>query len=208
MEERTFHKRQAVSPILTPGTFMENSSPLFRRQSFEIVYRKLALPVMKFLVKRMGGDQQAAEEVFARTIAAAWAGWHSFRHKSSYFTWICRIGLNKIADYYRDQVNDNSRWVLPVLENLAYSDPGQLSPLEKLELAELRAALRECLNLLPEDKRRLLQFRYWREMSIKEIAKITGSSDRAVEGKIYRAKQILKEILHAKHPEVCETFVH
>ena len=48
-----------------------------------------------------------------------------------------------------------------------------------------------------------MQFRFWREMTIKEISKITGSSERAVEGKIYRAKKILKKILHTKYPEVC-----
>jgi len=162
----------------------------------------LALPVLKFIVKKMGGDQTVAEEVFARTISAAWEGWHTFRHKSTYFTWICKIGLNKIADYYRDQVNDNSRWVLPVLENLSYADPDQLTPLEKLELAELRASLRECLNLLPDDKRRLLQFRYWREFSIKRIAVLTGSSERGVEGKIYRAKKLLKSILLRRRPDI------
>ena len=160
----------------------------------------LALPVLKFIVKKMGGDQTAAEEVFARTISAAWEGWHNFRHKSSYFTWICRIALNKIADYYRDQVNDNSCWVLPVLENIAQSDSGKLDPYEKASLTELQAAMSECLDLLPDEKRRLLQFRFWREMTIKEIASLTGSTERAVEGKIYRAKKILKVILQQKHP--------
>jgi len=136
---------------------------LFRHESFETVYRRLALPLLKFLVKRMGGDQAAAEEVFARTISAAWESWHSFRHKSSYFTWVCRIALNKIADYYRDQVNDNSRWVLPVLENIAQADTGNLDPYERASLSELRLAMAECLDLLPEEKRKLLQFRYWRE---------------------------------------------
>lgn len=173
---------------------------LFRHESFEIVYRRLALPLLKFLVKRMGGDQSAAEEVFARTISAAWEGWHNFRHKSSYFTWICRIGLNKIADYYRDQVNDNSRWVLPVLEDIAQADTGKLDPYERAALSELRAAMKECLDLLPDDKRKLLQFRYWREMTIKEIAHLTGSSERAVEGKIYRAKRLLKSILQRRYP--------
>lgn len=157
---------------------------------------------MKFLVKRMGGDQQAAEEVFARTISAAWEGWHTFRHKSSYFTWICRIGLNKIADYYRDQVNDNSRWVLPALEKFAEVDTKELTPLEKLSLAELRAAMRECLSLLPDESRNLLQFRFWRAMSIKEIAALTGLSERAVEGKIYRAKRLLKRLFMLHHPSM------
>lgn len=181
------------------------SSPslhLFRHQSFELVYRTLALPLMKFLVKRMGGDQRAAEEVFARTISAGWEGWNTFRHKSSYFTWLCRIGLNKIADYYRDQVNDNSRWVAPVLEKLAESDTKELTPLEKLSLAELRAAMRKCLEILPEESRKLLQFRFWHDMTIKEIAELTGTSERAVEGKIYRAKQVLKRVLAERHPEL------
>ncbi|MEK7111524.1 MAG: sigma-70 family RNA polymerase sigma factor [Patescibacteria group bacterium] len=175
----------------------------FQHQSFEAIYRLLALPVLKFIVKKMGGDQEAAEEIFGRTISAAWGGWHKFRHKSSYFTWICRIALNKIADYYRDQVNDNSRWVLPILEDIAQADTGELDPYERASLSELRMAMRECLNLLPKEKRKLLQFRFWREMTIKEISKITGSSERAVEGKIYRAKKILKKILHTKYPEVC-----
>lgn len=179
---------------------------LFRHQSFETIYRLLALPVLKFIVKKMGGDQKAAEEVFARTISAAWEGWYKFRHKSSYFTWICRIALNKIADYYRDQVNDNSRWVLPVLENIAAGDTDQLDPYERASLSELRAAMRECLNLLPEEKRKLLQFRFWREMTIKEIASITGSSERAVEGKIYRAKKVLKSILQYKYPAISLRF--
>lgn len=186
---------------------MEKTTRLFQHQSFETIYRLLALPVLKFIVKKMGGDQAAAEEVFGKTISAAWEGWHKFRHKSSYFTWICRIALNKIADYYRDQVNDNSRWVLPVLENIASADTDQLDPYERASLSELRAAMRECLDLLPDEKRKLLQFRFWREMTIKEIASFTGSSERAVEGKIYRAKKVLKTILQRKHPEVCETIV-
>jgi len=179
---------------------MGKTTRLFNHQSFEVIYRLLALPVLKFIVKKMGGDQIAAEEVFARTISAAWEGWHSFRHKSSYFTWICRIALNKIADYYRDQVNDNSRWVLPLLEDIAQADTGKLDPYERVALSELRKAMAECLDLLPDEKRKLLQFRFWREMSIREIAALTGSSERAVEGKIYRAKKILKVILQRKHP--------
>ena len=130
---------------------------LFKHQSFETIYRFLALPVLKFIVKKMGGNQAAAEEVFGRTISAAWEGWHNFRHKSSYFTWICRIALNKIADYYRDQVNDNSRWVLPVLENIASADTGNLDPYERASLAELRSAMRECLDLLPDEKRKIFK---------------------------------------------------
>ena len=150
----------------------------------------------------MSGDSQAAEEVFARTWSAAWQGFSQFRHKSSYFTWICRIGLNKIADYWHDQINDNSRWVAPLLKEWGTGDTRSLSPEEKMTLAELRASLRECMNLLPDNKRRLLQFHYWYDLTLKEIATKLGVSERAVEGRLYRAKKVLKKILHTEHPEL------
>lgn len=171
-------------------------------EPFEVVYRKLKLPLTKFLHTRMRGDQHGVEEVFSRTMAAAWEGWHNFRHKSSYFTWICRIGLNKVADYYRGQVNDNSRWVAPFIEELASGDANELTPLERLSLAELRVSFRECLNLLPSRMRELLQFRYWHDLTLREIAKKLGTSERAIEGQLYRAKKVLKQVLAEKHPEL------
>lgn len=193
--------------ILLVRPMKKNPRPASKSQLFEAIYRQLALPVMKFLVKRLGGDQQAAEEVFSRTWAAAWEGWDSFRHKSSYFTWICRIGLNKTADYWRDQVNDNSRWIAPILKDMAIADTKQLSPEERMSLAELRAALRDCLNLLPQDKRQLLQFRFWYGWSLKQISEKLGISERAVEGRLYRAKQTLKRLLRTNHPELIGDWV-
>ena len=47
-------------------------------KSFVIAYRNFALPLMKFIVKRLGGNQEAAEEVFARTVGEPGkAGTHS-----------------------------------------------------------------------------------------------------------------------------------
>lgn len=172
------------------------------REPFESVYRKLSLPVKKFLIKKLGGDQSAAQEIFARTWSAAWRGFSQFRHKSSYFTWVCRIGLNKIADYWHDQINDNSRWVAPLFKEWGIGDTHNLTPEELISLSELRASLRECMSLMPEDKRQLLQFHYWYDLTLKEIAEKLGVSERAVEGRLYRAKQLLKKILRTSHPEL------
>lgn len=173
-----------------------------KHQNFAIVYKNLALPLMKFLMKRMGTDQEACEEVFSRTIIAAWRGLHTFEHKSTYFTWICRIALNKIADYYKEQVNYHSKFIVPTLETLANIEDKQLLPEEKLVLDELRECVRECLNLLPEEKRRLLYLRYWRRLSLKEIAKVYCVSERAAEGKLYRARTDFKQIFITKYPHI------
>lgn len=162
--------------------------------TFEILYKEFALPLTKFIIKRTGGDKELVDEVFSRTIEASFKGYKTFKNKSSFFTWICRIALNKIADYYRDQVNSKSGIVVPLIEGVTKADPNSLSIEEKLVLDELRHGVNECLNLLPPDKRRLLQYRYWEDLSLRQIAKLMGTSERAVEGRLYRAKHEFAEV--------------
>ncbi|MEK7536681.1 MAG: sigma factor-like helix-turn-helix DNA-binding protein [Patescibacteria group bacterium] len=66
-----------------------------------------------------------------------------------------------------------------------------------MALDELRNKVNEVLNLLPPEKRKLLQYKYFRDLSYKEISIILQISTRAVEGKIYRAKNAF-EILFKK----------
>ena len=157
-------------------------------KSFVAIYKELLLPVTKFVIKRMGVGEKDAEEIVQETFVAAWRGWNSFEHKSSYFTWLCRISLNKISDYYRDQINKKSRIIVPIIEALTETDNKTLSPEESLALKELRKSVNKCLDSMSPEKRRLLQFRYWYDLSYLEIAKLLDISERAVEGRIYRAK--------------------
>lgn len=161
---------------------------------FEKIYKKLGLPLTKFIIKHVGGNQEAVDEVLSATMIAGWKGWKTFRHKSSYFTWLCRIALNKIADYYRDQVHAGSRIIVPLLGNLNISDSKSLSQEEKLILDELKTSVNACLNLLPADKRKLLQYRYWKDFTTREVARILKISKRAVEGRLYRARHTFAQV--------------
>lgn len=163
-------------------------------RSFEKLYHKFALPLMKFVVKRMGGKTTAAEEVFEETMIAAWKGYNAFEHKSKFFTWLCRIAINKTADYYRTQINYKSRFIAPGLEDLANMQDKNLTPEEKASLDELRFCVKDCLDLLPTEKRNLLYLRYWKDMTIKGISEMFGVSERSAEGKIYRAKLAFREV--------------
>lgn len=169
--------------------FDTSTSLSTHHKRFEVIYKELNLPLSRFITKRTGGNEKIVSEVLSDTMVAAWRGWNTFKHKSSYFTWLCRIALNKISDYYRDQVNSRSGIVVPLIEAITRADPKSLSPEEKLSLDELRKSVNECLDLLPPEKRRLLHFRYWYDLSYNEIAKILGISERAVEGRLYRAKE-------------------
>ena len=156
---------------------------------FDSLYKSVSTPLFRFIAKRIGADQETANEIFEETIIAGWKGLKTFRHKSSYFTWLCRIALNKIADYYHDQINNRSGIIVPLIDGITYTDNKSLSPEEKIVLEELKVSVNNCLNLLPYSKRKLLWFRYWKDMSYAEIAKVLDISERAVEGRLYRAKE-------------------
>lgn len=155
---------------------------------FESLYKKWVSPLTRFVFKKIGSNPDVADDIIATTFEAAWKGYKSFKHKSSFFTWLCRIALNKIADYYHDQVHEGSRIVVPLIDAVTQIDKKNISPEEYLALKELRISVNNCLNLLPYKKRKLLWFRFWRDMSYAQIAKLMGTSERSVEGKIYRAK--------------------
>ena len=170
---------------------------------FEELYKLSISPLTRFVFKKIGSNPEVADDIIAQTIAAAWKGYKSFENKSSFITWLCRIALNKIADYYHDQIHEGSRIVVPLLDGITQMDKESLSPEESLALKELRMSVNKCLNLLPYEKRRLLWFRYWKDMSYAQIAKILGLSERAVEGKIYRAKHDFAKVwaLNSGHPK-------
>lgn len=178
-----------------------SSHPLIRF-SFSKAYRLFALPLTKFIVSRLHGDQQAIEEVFAATVEAAWKGHQTFRSKSTYYTWLCRIALNKIADYYRYKINRRSGIIAPLFDSLAAMESINPTPEEQLALLELKSALLDCLDLLPPKTRQLLHLRFWKELTVKEIAATLGLSERAVEGQLYRAKKQFRKTFVTQYPNL------
>lgn len=163
------------------------------RKSFESVYKSISGPLKRFIAKRAGQDEQVVEEIFSATMTAAWTGFKTFEKKSSYFTWICRIALNKIADYYRHEIHSRSTFMAPLLEDLV--EPEAMSPLEQLALSELQTTVQRALGLLPESSRKILHLRYWEDASLTEIAKLLNISPKAAESKLYRARKALAKVL-------------
>lgn len=165
---------------------------------FKKLYKETSRPLFAFIAKRMGARTSQVEEIFEETVVAAWKGYKTFEHKSTYFTWLCRIALNKIADYYRDQINERSHIVTPTLKAMSLVEADDISPVERLALKELCNKVNSCLDLLPVQTRRLLWFRYWKGLSYAQIAKIMDVSVRAVEGRLYRAKDEFAKVWTAR----------
>ena len=68
-------------------------------------------------------------------------------------------------------------------------------PREALESNELRQALWLAITELPHEHQAVLIQHYCRGASLSDIAQSSGLSERAVEGRLYRARQQLRSIL-------------
>jgi RNA polymerase sigma-70 factor (ECF subfamily) len=166
------------------------------------IYHALSRKVLKFVLKRNGGDLETAEAVLQDTFIAAFRSYKAFRHKSSYFTWLCKISLNKLTDYYRNEVHRKSKFVIPSLNQLnSVFDPG-LTPEEKLSLDELRNSVNSCLDLLPPEYRQLLHLKYYQDLTGREICLKMNLTPRQLEGKLYRARHTLAKVMDSLHPDI------
>ncbi len=168
----------------------------------QFLYQKFSRPVLKFLLKRNGGDLEAAEQVLQDTFVAAFKSFHAFHHKSGYFTWLCKIALNKLSDYYRHQVHYRSKIIIPSINQInSLIDPA-LSVEEKYSLDELRYSVNKCLDLIPGEYRRLLHLKYYLKLSGREICLILKLSPRQLEGRLHRARHALAKVITSFHPEI------
>ena len=62
-------------------------------------------------------------------------------------------------------------------------------------MRERRAAVRAAVNELPEDMRAAIVLCEWEERSMAEAATILAATPKAIESRLYRARQILREQL-------------
>lgn len=69
---------------------------------------------------------------------------------------------------------------------------------EQLERSESAAIVAAAIDRLPHDLRVAVMLHYFEKLSYREIAEITGCSERGVETRLYRARQQLRDALSAR----------
>jgi RNA polymerase sigma-70 factor (ECF subfamily) len=155
--------------------------------------------LFNFLQRELQNPAEAAdlaEETFVRIYTHR--GRYDARHKFS--TWLYAIATNLVRDRYRWRTRHpevsidahagetGADWV----SHLPDSNPGPAEDLDRTERAE---AVREAIAKLPEELRTPLVLSQYEALPHAEIAEILGCSSKAVEMRIYRARQQLREAL-------------
>jgi len=160
-----------------------------RDEAFERLYAEHAQALFGFLSYRTG-DRALAEDLLADTFERALRARRRFdRRKASEKTWLYAIALNCLRDHARRRASEGR-----ALERIA-SAPS-VAPTADVEGVADRDLISRSLALLSEQEREAIALRFGAELTVPEIAKLTGEPLTTVEGRVYRALRKLREAMN------------
>lgn len=168
--------------------------------ALKILYERYANPLFAFICHYLSGARADAEEVWQDTLFVALRSLNNYRGQSRFFTWICGIARNKIADRLRSR---GQPAVFSEVSNKQLASLLQDGPLPDEILVQRETCLRvvEVLMALPEDYRRALTARYADQRSVEEVAQLLGKSYKATESILSRARAAFRDLLSQQAEE-------
>lgn len=142
-------------------------------------------------------NKEVADDVFQETFVKAIMTIKQGRYTENgrFPAWITRIAHNLIIDFYRQEKSDNT----------VSTDDANINLLNRRELSEdtvedlmidsqITDDVRKIMNTLPETQREVIEMRFYRNMSFKEIADITNVSINTALGRMRYALMNMRKI--------------
>ena len=131
-------------------------------------------------------DYQLAEDATQETFIKAMT-YEKFEHRSSEKTWLTRIAINCCKNIMR------TNWFQIIKNNIIESD-GNVSDNLINDFIEKNSISNAILKLDLGDRKLIILY-YYQELSIKDIAVISATSENTVNQRLFRARKRLKKIL-------------
>lgn len=158
-----------------------------------------ATAVFQFLCRMLNNEEDAhdlAQETFVRVFQ------HSarFRPDNRFTSWLYTIAANLARNHHRwrsrhpnvsldgpgNEIDQNLGERLPAEER---------SPSEEAVIEERSRAVRAAVQALPAEMREAVILCEWQELAVAEAAAVLRTSPKAVESRLYRARQQLRDRL-------------
>jgi RNA polymerase sigma-70 factor, ECF subfamily len=159
-----------------------------RSADFERLFEEHAVDLYAFLSYRTG-DRALAEDMLADTFERALRARARFnRRRASEKTWLYAIALNVLRDHLRRTKAERRALERVGAVRGASADPA-------LEAVDERERLLAAFACLSPVEREALALRYGADLSLREIAQLTGERVTTAEGRIYGALRKLREEL-------------
>jgi len=133
-----------------------------------------------------------AKDLVQETFIKFFNNLEQFRGEASVKTWLFRIAANTCLNYLRD--NKKHRNHITVHE-LKTDVPHPENTEQKMDQQQIKKALEQAINKLPEKQKRAFVLYKYNDLSHKEIAAIEKTTVAAVESLLHRANRNLRKSL-------------
>lgn len=155
---------------------------------FEDLFREMSPGLFRFaLAYTMNAD--TAEDIVQDTFMRLWSMAVSLPDDTNVSSYLYSSVKNSCLNYYKHlQVEDSNRTKLT--EALIY-----VGTLEYEDNSALFEKVQECLQKLPDQQRKVLEMKIFRNMSYKEIARELDVSESSVHTHVKRAYKFIRESL-------------
>jgi len=145
---------------------------------------------------RILGDRDAAREAASAAFLKAYRSWDRYDQSRPVRHWLLRIAANEAITIGRSRTRERAR-ITSVDEAGGVPDPAQ-TPDQALVAREERDRVRSAVARLPELYRVPVVLRYFSELSLEEIATITGRPTATVGVQLLRGRALLRALLEVR----------
>jgi RNA polymerase sigma-70 factor (ECF subfamily) len=173
-------------------------------RAFDELFHSYFPRLYAFAMARLRQDASSAEEVAQATLSKAMLRIDTFRGEAPLFSWLCTFCRHEISAHLRlAQKHDADRALAPAGNEAAgpldlLADPRTGDPQASLERSELTRAVHDTLDELPGRYGEVLEWKYIEGLSLKEIGERLGSSAKAAESMLGRARLAFQEAFPAE----------
>jgi RNA polymerase sigma-70 factor, ECF subfamily len=159
---------------------------------FSFLYEANFERVFRFVFKRMNGNADETAELVQLTLLKAMGAIGKYEDRGIPFsTWLIRIAQNEINQFFRRLKKE---YVVDVSSDQLYFLADELDFSQK-DTDDLLEKLLQKMNDLPDDKKDLIELRFFSGLSFKEIADIYEITEPNAKMRVYRILEKLKEEL-------------
>lgn len=160
-----------------------------------------------FTILKMIKNRDDAEDLTIEAFSKAFKNLHKFKKEFTFSTWLFRIATNNTIDFIRKK-----KLATTSIHTSLKDEAGQnieldikdsnLNPNEITVKNEKKIIVRKLVNKLPEKYQNLVKLRYFEELSYKEIAHKTNSPLGTIKAQLFRARDLLFEIMKNKKSQI------
>jgi len=193
------NRRQSRTPR-TEGTPADGDGAV----AFDRLYRDHVDRIYRF-AQRLCGQVEDVQDLVQDTFLNAYRGLERFRGDAQVSTWLYRIATRACLRLRRKRKGEPDRELS--LEEFIPTSEGEfrlqiptdgMTPEEALENKELKHALHQAIQKLPNKYRVVLVLRDMEGLTAKEVGSIMGLNERAVKSRLHRARLFVRRELSAR----------